>query len=262
MKRIAAFIYGVVAYFVFFGTFCYLFAFVGDVFVPKSVNTDIETPVVQALLINLGLIALFGVQHSIMARPGFKKLWTRIVPKVIERSMFVLVTSVILIFMFWQWRPIAGTVWEVQNTFASAVIWAIFALGALTVLTASFLINHFDLFGLRQVYLHLRSIDYTPLKFKERALYRLVRHPLMLGFLMAFWATPHMTVGHLVFTVGMTTYILIGIAFEERDLVRAHGQAYQNYRKRVPMLIPRPRVAKKSDVPEVLVPSQNQAELR
>lgn len=239
MGRLIAFLYGVVAYAIFFLTFLYLIGFVGNLLVPKSIDTGAVTNTAVTFLINFGLIALFGVQHSVMARPGFKARWTRIVPASIERSTYVLLASLILILLFWQWRPMGQVVWDVQATWAQYVMWTIFFGGFGLVLLSTFVIDHFDLFGLRQVVLNLRQKAYTHKEFKVAFFYRFVRHPLYAGFIMAFWGTPRMTVGHLLFALGMTTYILIAIRYEERDLVTFHGDNYVNYRAKVPMLVPR-----------------------
>ena len=197
MGRAVTFVYGVLAYGVFFVVFLYMIGFVGNVVVPKSVDSGVPAPLGQALLVNLALVGLFAVQHSVMARPAFKSWWTRIVPKPVERSTYVLVTSLILALLFWQWRPLPTIIWDVQHPLAAAVLTGLFFLGWATVLYSSFIIDHFDLFGLRQVYLHFRNRPYTHPPFAVRSLYRLVRHPLMVGFLVAVWATPTMTVGHL-----------------------------------------------------------------
>ncbi len=199
-----------------------------------------EAPMGRAVAVNLLLLGLFGLQHSGMARQGFKKRWTAIIPEHLERSTYVLVSSLTLFLLFWQWRPISGMVWNLQDSFPGTLLWGCFWFGWLMVFVSSFLINHFDLFGLRQVYLHLRSRPYTPLEFNTPALYRYVRHPIMLGFLIAFWSTPRMTIGHLIFSIGATLYILIGIRLEERDLVDLHGEAYEDYRRRASMLQPLP----------------------
>jgi protein-S-isoprenylcysteine O-methyltransferase Ste14 len=239
MKRIAAFIYGVVCYAVFFGTFLYAIGFVGDLFVPKSIDSAPESPLGQALLINTLLLGLFAVQHSVMARPAFKRWWTRFVPKPVERSTYVLFSSLALIALFVYWQPIGGVIWNVQDPIGRAVLYGLFAFGWGLVLLATFLINHFDLFGLRQVWLYLRGKEYRPLNFGTPALYKIVRHPLYVGWFFAFWATPSMTVAHLFFALLTAAYILIAIRFEERDLLAEHGARYSEYRKQVPMLVPR-----------------------
>ncbi|MFQ5777922.1 MAG: methanethiol S-methyltransferase [Terriglobia bacterium] len=241
MSRIIAFLYGVFSYAVFFATFLYTIGFVGNLGVPKSIDSGAETPFGLALLINVGLLALFGVQHSVMARPGFKTWWTKIVPQPVERSTYVLLSSLVLALLFWQWRPMPGVVWNVENSTGQLILNGLFWIGWLILLLATFLINHFDLFGLRQVYLHLRGQEETSVGFKTPALYKYVRHPLYVGWIIGFWATPRMTVGHLVFAVGTLAYILIAIRLEERDLVGFFGQAYEDYRRRVPMLVPWPR---------------------
>jgi protein-S-isoprenylcysteine O-methyltransferase Ste14 len=238
MLRTAGFLYGLVSYVVFLGAFLYAIGFVANLLVPKSIDSGPVEPFGTALVINALLLGLFAVQHSVMARPWFKRAWTKIVPKSIERSTFVLLASLILILMFWQWRPMPEPVWSVTNTIGVYLLWALYALGWLIVLVSTFLINHFDLFGLRQVMLHLQKKDYTHLGFSVKGLYKFLRHPIMLGFIIAFWAAPTMSVGHLIFSIATTGYILVGIFFEERDLLKAHGQDYVHYRKSVPMLIP------------------------
>ena len=236
-SRILAFLYGVVSYVVFFATFLYAIGFVGNFLVPKSMDSPAEGPWQVALAINAGLLALFALQHSIMARPGFKRALTRVVSPVIERSTYVLASSLALILLFWLWRPLGGVVWSVENDIGVALLYAGFAFGWGLVLVTTFVINHFDLFGLRQVWRHLNGEPQQGLKFVLPVLYRIVRHPLYVGWFFAFWCTPTMTVTHLFFAIMTTAYILIAIQLEERDLMREHPE-YADYRKRVPMLIP------------------------
>jgi methanethiol S-methyltransferase len=241
MGRILGFLYGVACYLLFLVTFLYAIGFVANFMVPKSIDSGLQGDFGEALLINALLLGVFAIQHSVMARPGFKVWWTKFVPKSIERSTYVLLASLALVLLFWQWRPMTDIVWNVENEMARTVLWAIFALGWIIVLVTTFMINHFDLFGLRQVYLLLRQTPYTEVRFQLNFLYRLVRHPLMLGFLIAFWSAPTMTIGHLVFTLATTGYIFIALQFEERDLLRAHGKAYEDYRKQVSMILPIPK---------------------
>lgn len=241
MGRIIVFIYGVVAYVISLGTLLYAIGFVGNVAVPKSIDDGPEERFVESLLVDAVLLGLFAIQHGLMARQGFKKWWTQIVPRAAERSTYVLISSLLLLLLFWQWRALPGAVWELNNPTAQLALEALFWFGWLIALRSSFLIDHFDLFGLRQSYLYLRGEEHAPVRFKMPGLYQYVRHPLMLGFLIAFWATPVMTLGHLLFASAMTTYILIGILLEERDLVSFYGLAYKEYQRRVSMLIPLPR---------------------
>jgi protein-S-isoprenylcysteine O-methyltransferase Ste14 len=238
LKRILIFTYGTVSYAVFFATFLYAIGFVGNIGVPVSLDSAPTSPLWQALLIDTLLLGAFAVQHSVMARPAFKRWWTRIVPESAERSTYTLISSLLLIAMFVHWQPIGGAVWSVTDPAGQAVIYGLFALGWLLVLVSTFLINHFDLFGLRQVWLQLIGREYTQLRFKTPGLYKVVRHPLYVGWFFAFWATPTMTVAHLVFAVLTTAYILIAIQLEERDLAKVHPE-YTDYRKRVPMILPR-----------------------
>lgn len=237
-KRLLFFAYGVASYLVFLGTFLYAIAFVGGFVVPTRLDGPLEGPLPIALAIDLSLLAVFAVQHSVMARRWFKDRWTQVVPWAIERSTFVLCASLALLLLFWQWRPIGVEVWSVEHPLGRAVLWTLCAAGWLTVLTVTFLINHFDLFGLRQVWLPLVGQPYTRVPFRTPAPYRVVRHPLYFGFLLAFWMTPTMTLAHLVFAVATTAYIVLAIQFEERDLVAEHGAPYEAYRRRVPMLLP------------------------
>jgi protein-S-isoprenylcysteine O-methyltransferase Ste14 len=238
MGRIISFLYGVLAHAGFLIVFLYLIGFLGNFVVPKSIDSGQAGPFGQALLINVILLGIFGIQHSVMARPGFKQWWTRFVPKHIERSTFVMISNLLVVLLFWQWQPMVGVIWNVEHPVGASVLWALFGLGWLVIVIGSFMINHFDLFGTRQVYLHLRGKDYSALEFKTKGFYKYIRHPLMLGWITAFWSTPHMTVGHLVFAIGTTVYILIAIQIEERDLIRFHGEAYENYRRSVSMLLP------------------------
>jgi methanethiol S-methyltransferase len=246
-RRLAVFLYGLACYAIFFGTFLYAVGFIGNLSVPKSIDSTPQKPLLQALLINVLLLGIFAVQHSLMARPFFKQAWTRIVPKQAERSTYVLFSSLALILMFWQWQPMGGIVWDVQDRVARGLLLSLFGFGWLLVLASTFLINHFDLFGLRQVTLYLLGKEYTRLPFKTPGLYKFVRHPLYVGWFFAFWATPTMTAAHLVFALATTAYILMAIQWEERDLLDEHGKVYENYRRNVPMLIPS---GKKKDVPQ------------
>jgi protein-S-isoprenylcysteine O-methyltransferase Ste14 len=238
-QRIGVFFYGVVAYAISLVTFAYLAGFLGNFGVPRSIDSAPEGSAGAAVAVDLALLALFAVQHSVMARPGFKRWWTRRVPAEAERSTYLVFSNVALAVLFWLWRPIGGVVWAVEKPLSTAVLHAAFGVGWVVLLTSTFLINHFDLFGLRQVWLHLRGEPYRHLPLKAPGFYRHVRHPLYVGWLLIFWATPTMTIAHLVFALGLTAYILIAIRFEERDLVDLHGAEYAEYRRRVPMLVPR-----------------------
>ena len=236
--RILYFAYGVACYAVFLATFLYALAFVGNCPRVASLDGTREGSLAGGIAVDVALLGLFALQHSVMARPWFKAWWTRIVPPVLERSTYVLFSSLALILLFWQWRPLGGVVWSVEDPVGRAVLWALFAFGWGLVLVATFLINHFDLFGLRQVWLFLRGRPYTRLVFGTPGPYRLVRHPLYLGWLFAFWMTPTMTLAHLLFAVATTAYILLAIRWEENDLLREHGASYERYRRRVPMIFP------------------------
>ncbi len=238
MKRILVLTYGVLSYVVFLGVFLYLVAFIGNFWVPRSMDSVPVAPLWLALPIDVLLIAVFGLQHSVMARPGFKRWWTKFVPEPVERSTYVMFTNAALILMFSLWQPLGGSVWAVQDPAMRAVLWGLNGLGWFTVLIATFTINHFDLFGLRQVWLYFRGKPYEAIAFGTPGMYRIVRHPMYIGWFTAFWATPTMTMTHLVFALGMTSHILIAIPFEERDLVNHFGKRYADYRRKVPMLIP------------------------
>ena len=247
MSRLLVFAYGLLAYLMFGATYLYAVGFVGNLVVPKSLDSAPTAPFVTALLIDLGLLGLFAVQHSVMARPFFKRIVHRLIPEAAERSTYVLASSVALMLLFWQWSPLGGVVWDVQNPIGRAALYSGFAFGFLLVFVATVLINHFDLFGMRQVWLHLVGREYRPLAFVTPGPYRLVRHPLYVGWFFAFWCTPTMTVTHLVFAVMTTAYILIAIQFEERDLIRMFGDEYRRYRQRVAMLFPWPRLNRTRD---------------
>jgi protein-S-isoprenylcysteine O-methyltransferase Ste14 len=245
MSRLVVFAYGVVAYGVFFVTYLYAAGFVGNLIVPKSLDSAPTAPLGTALLINLGLLGLFAVQHSVMARPWFKRALLRVLPQAAERSTYVLASSLALILLFWQWSPLGGVIWEIENPIGRAVMYGAFGFGFLLVLYTTFLINHFDLFGLRQVWLYLIGRDYTSLNFATPGPYRVIRHPLYLGWFFAFWAAPTMTATHLLFAVMTTGYILVAIQLEERDLIAAHPE-YAEYKRHVPMIIPLPKRAPKT----------------
>ena len=238
MSRLLVLAYGVIAYAAFFGTYLYAVGFVGNLVVPKALDSAPTAPFGTAVAINLALLSLFAVQHSVMARPWFKRALLRVIPQAAERSTYVLASSLALILLFWQWSPLGGVIWDVQRPVWRAAILGVFASGWLLVLVTTFLINHFDLFGLRQVWLHLRGQEYRSLRFVTPGPYRMIRHPLYLGWLLAFWAAPTMTATHLLFAAVTTAYIFVAIQLEERDLVAAHGPDYAEYRRRVPMIVP------------------------
>ena len=230
---------GLTCYAAFFAAFLYLVGFVGGFdFMPTSVDTGIASPVGTAVIVDVLLIALFGIQHSVMARPAFKMSWTKIVPAPIERSLYLLATVVVLAIMFSQWRPIEGVVWSVENETLQLALWGLFFLGWTILFISTWLLNHFELFGLQQVWLDFTGKPPAAPRFREPLFYKMVRHPIYFGFLLAFWAAPVMTIGHLVLAIGMTLYILLGIRYEEQDLIDALGEQYLDYRKRVGMVIP------------------------
>lgn len=237
-KRLIFAIYGVGCYVIFLGTFLYAIGFIGNLGTPTTLDGPARGSLAAALAVNAGLLTIFALQHSIMARPWFKAWWTRLVPHPIERSTYVLFSSLALILLFWQWRPMGGEIWSVDDPVGVAIFRVLFVLGWGLVLVATFLINHFDLFGLRQVWLYLVGTPYASLGFSTPGPYRMVRHPLYVGWFFAFWMTPTMTIAHLVFAVATTAYILVAIQFEEHDLVAAYGPVYEEYRRRVPMLMP------------------------
>jgi protein-S-isoprenylcysteine O-methyltransferase Ste14 len=238
MSRFTAFLYGTLSYLVFVGTFLYALGFITGVAVPKTIDTGSAVPLAEALIVDLMLMSLFAVQHSVMARRQFKEWWTQYVPKSVERSTFVLFSSFALVLLFWQWRPIPTVVWQVENPYAAAAVMGLSFAGFGLVLASTFLINHFELFGLHQVANNLVGRDMPAQRFRTPVLYKVVRHPLYLGFIIGFWAAPTMTVGHLLFAAVTTAYIFVGIVLEERDLIDIFGDEYRRYRERVPMLLP------------------------
>jgi protein-S-isoprenylcysteine O-methyltransferase Ste14 len=249
MKRVGYFLYGCVCYLVFVGTLLYAIGFIGNLVVPQTLDGVPSRPTVLAAAIDVALLLLFALQHSIMARRWFKERWTRIVPQPIERSTYVLFSSLALILLFSRWEPIGGVIWSVEDSIGRMLLLTMFGLGWVLVLASSFLINHFDLFGLRQVWLYLLDRPYSALPFATPGFYRVVRHPLYVGWLLVFWMAPTMTIAHLLFSVATTAYIVMAIQFEERDLIDSHGERYRQYKRAVPMLVPltNRRTAVKSD---------------
>ena len=238
MSRILVSLYGVVSYIIFFLSFLYAIGFVGNLLVPKTIDSGDVTAIVPSLIINVVLLALFAIPHSVMARPAFKQWFTRYIPVAIERSTYVLVSSLLLFLLYWLWQPITGVIWNIESAVGSMILMGIFWVGWLIVLLSTFMTNHFDLFGLRQVYINFKGQEYSHLEFRMIGLYKLCRHPLMLGFIVAFWATPTMTTGHLLFSVATTAYIFIALQFEERDLLTFFGDTYKSYKEKVPMVFP------------------------
>ena len=257
MNRFFSLVYGVLMYAVFLATFAYAICFVGDIVVPKTIDSGAESPLLVAVAINALLLAAFAIQHSVMARQGFKRAWTQVVPKQLERSTYVLAASLVLILLLWQWRPIPQTVWELHGA-AATVLSVTFWLGWAILFASTCLINHFELFGLKQVWTYFRRIEHTEPKFRTPSLYKVVRHPLYLGFVIGFWSAPKMSLGHLIFAIATTGYILLGIYFEERDLIKAHGEMYRSYRERVPMLLPFFKASKDRSVLPTLAPRVDQ----
>lgn len=238
MKAIA-FFYGVFTYLVFLAAFLYAIGFVGNFIVPKSIDSRAETTFMQAFLVNALLLGIFAVQHSVMARPAFKKWWTGIISPAIERSTFVLLSSLALLLIYWQWQPMTSVIWKAENQTAAMILNGVYWGGWLVLFLSTFMINHFHLFGLKQIFENLRKKESQPVQFKMNFFYKIVRHPIMLGFIIAFWATPLMTLGHLIFAITTTLYIIIAVKFfEEKDLRKIHGKEYEEYQKKVPMFIP------------------------
>ena len=237
--RVLAFFYGIIAYLIFLVAFLYAIAFVGNIgLVPKTIDSGPAGPFLKALIVDAILLSLFAVQHSVMARQWFKRAWKKIVPEPVERSTYVLLASLILLLLFWKWHPVKSVIWDVRNPNGRTILQGLFWIGWGMVLVSTWLVDHFDLFGLKQVFYYARGKRIEPLPFKNPALYKIVRHPIYLGFIIAFWATPRMTTGHLFFAIMTTAYILVAIQFEERDLIKFYGDQYRHYRQQVSMLFP------------------------
>lgn len=238
MGKLVAFLYGIVAYLAFAVVIVYAIGFVTGLMVPKTINSGPASPLVESIVINIVLLTIFALQHSVMARPQFKKWWTTIVPKSVERSTYVLLASLALALVFWQWRPLPGVVWEAKDPTIAASLLYLGLFGWVLVFISTFMINHFELFGLHQVANNLTGNSMPPMKFKTPMLYNVVRHPIYLGFIIFVWATPTMTAGHLLFAAVVTAYIFVGIALEEHDLIEVFGDEYRRYRRRVAMIVP------------------------
>lgn len=238
MTRIFFLLYGLVAYLLFFAAILYGIGFVADLWVPKGIDGGLITPLPMAIAVNVALLLLFAVQHDVMARPWFKEWWARFVPRPIERSTFVALASLILLFLYWQWRPMPAVVWHISNPTVRGILWVLYFAGWGIVFFSSFVIDHFELFGLKQAWAYFNGKEYVSATFSERSIYRWVRHPLMLGFILAFWSVPTMSQGRLLFAVVTTLWILVAIQIEERDLIAFLGEPYRQYRARTPMLIP------------------------
>ncbi len=252
MKRTALFVYGVAGHLLFLGIYAWLALFLGNLLLPKTIDAPATEPFWKAVAIDAAVMALFAVQHSVMARPSFKAVWTRIIPKPIERSTYVWVSCAVTALLMWQWRAIDTVIWDVRLPTARYVVWGLFAGGLLMVPAVSLMISHFDLFGTRQVWLHLHGKEYTSLPFRTPSLYSRMRHPLYVGWMISFWAIPTMTAGHMIFAAVMTAYMMIAVIFEERNLVEHFGAEYEEYRRRVPAYIPWARGGKPADGEDTL----------
>jgi protein-S-isoprenylcysteine O-methyltransferase Ste14 len=250
MKRWLFYVYGVTCHLLFFVVFAYFLGFVGNVVVPKSIDSPPSGSLARAIAIDLLLITVFALQHSIMARPAFKTVWTRIIPQPIERTTYVLASCLVTVLLMWGWQAVDLVIWDVRNPMGRTLLYALFATGWFLVPAVSLMIDHFDLFGTRQVWLYLRGREYTSLPFRTPMLYERIRHPLYVGWATAFWATPTMTLGHLVFAAAMTAYMAVAVLFEERDLVEHFGDQYEEYRRRVPKFFPRLRRERAPSLPE------------